>query len=380
MPTPVPKQGYFRPFMLLCLGHLSGFETEKAFRFKDLLASLNGMEGIDPSWPAKTLRARIHHIMWYHHRVDCWDPPNADKLFTSAKRGLYSLTELGLCEAKGIEIENRTEAILSSDGQTLEDLTPEEISTIHGRVTNEFEAEFCPRGRNLTAEWLGEMFSVPGGMTKSPLYASIVKTVASKLPVSAASDMVEDHVQQFLLRLMDRDSLHDRIRSGQNITVSHLSTYAVRSACSDIRSMGTNPVCREIYGARTETERLKAKLNGTDDGRRWKIKDPRVSFHKDEEGLSAVLEIADEARVEVADVEAFEVFWVRMEKALKWRVPGAWPRYAKILRMKLEGGTTKEIANEMGVSTSRTTTMLSVARKILREVKDLGFFSPCFSA
>jgi DNA-directed RNA polymerase specialized sigma24 family protein len=334
----------------------------------------------DPSWPVSKIKARLNHLNYYHCRVEEWRYPG-DKLFRSEKRGHYALTPLGLEEAKGIEVENRVEEILSATGRVLEDLDENEIFQLHDRVTGDFEAELrSKRDRNITAEWLGEKFKAPGGAAKSELYKLMVRSVASKLPVSAASQYVEDHVQECLLRLIHRDSLRERILAGENITPSHLATYAVRSACSDIRSMGTNPVCREIYGARTETERLKAKAEGTDNGRRWKIKDPRVSFQKDEDGISALVEIADEAGLAVEDVQAFGIFWARMENMLKWRVPGAWPRYAKILRMKLEGGTTKEIAKELGVSSSRTTTMMSVARKILREARDQGFFAQCFDA
>jgi hypothetical protein len=252
----------------------------------------------------------------------------------------------------------------------MEDLTPAEVHDVHERITANFESELrAKRSRNLTAEWLGKHLT-------AEIRNLMIMTVGSKLPVSASTNQVEDHVQECLTRLIYRDSLRERIMEGVEITPSHLASYAFRSACSDIRSMGTNPVCREIYGARTETERRKAKEDGSE-GRRWGLKDSRVSFQKGEDGVSAVLEIADEEGTALEDVQAFETFWTRMESVLKWRVPGAWPRYAKILRMKVEGGTTKEIAKELGVSDSRTTTMMAVARGIIREAREAGFFDHC---
>jgi len=382
MPTPIPSQRFFRPPMVRAIGVLTNFSTDGSCSYKQLLPLVRDLfEDGDPEWPIGKIRPKLYHLKEYHCHIERFDDPGRicgqDHLFVEHGRGLIGLTAKGLEEAKGLEIESRADEVLTEQGKSITDLTPMEVHDLYHRVTAKFEAElYGSRSQNLTTEWLGKRLAAPGGVTQSEIYKAMVATVASKLPVSASTNQVEDHVQECLTRLMYRDSLRERIIEGVEITTSHLASYAFRSACSDIRSMGTNPVCREIYGARTETERRKAKENGTE-GRRWGLKDSRVSFQKDEDGVSAVLEIADEAKFDLEDVQAFETFWARMESVLKWRVPGAWPRYAKILKMKVQGGTTKEIAKELGVSDSRTTTMMAVARGIIKEAREAGFFDQC---
>jgi hypothetical protein len=218
---------------------------------------------------------------------------------------------------------------------------------------------------NLTAQWLGDQFNAPGGMGNSGLYKALEKSIASKCPVSAASSLVDDHIGEYITRLIHRDSLRNRIMTGRSITTSHLCSYAVRSAWSDARNSGTNPVCREIYGARTETERR----NATSD-RRWAINDSRVVLSRGEDGVSQRLDIAVNDHDMIEDAIYFEALWNRiLDEVVAHR---AGQRYLQVLKLKLSGHTMNDIALEMNISTSRVSSLIADARKVIKDARDEG--------
>ena len=242
---------------------------------------------------------------------------------------------------------------------------------------------------NLTACWLGEHLHLVekgdkpktskkddddrGGATESRLYKAMRAAVASKCPVSASSRQVEDHISECILRLIHRDSLRNRIMLGKPITYSHLCTYAIRSAWTDARNSATNPVCRELFGARTETERKRMKEQG--ETRRWRINDPRVSLRRHEDGVAMLMDIAVDDRDLIEDALFFQSVWDKLLDEIMVGKPRVWERYSMVLKVKLQGGGVHEVADVMKVSPSRATSMISETRKVLRRARDRGAFA-----
>jgi len=137
-------------------------------------------------------------------------------------------------------------------------------------------------------------------------------------------------------------------------------------------------VCREIYGARTETERRKAKESG-EEGRRWAINDPRVVLPKEEDGVSMLLDIVVNDADKIEDAIYFESVWDRVLNEVQRGKPKSFERYVKVLRTKLRGGTMQDIAYELNVSVSRASAMLTEARRVVREARDEGRIDRIFA-
>jgi len=110
------------------------------------------------------------------------------------------------------------------------------------------------KGKNLTSAFLDARIVSTGGIN-GKFMKGLRAAVGSKLQLSAAIGIVDDHVQTCLMRLVQRDSLRERILSGMRIPDGQIASYAVRSAFNDCRDSGTEPVARAMCGARTERER-----------------------------------------------------------------------------------------------------------------------------
>jgi hypothetical protein len=224
---------------------------------------------------------------------------------------------------------------------------------------------------NFTGIWLGQQLQAYGGMQASSLFKALASAIASKCPVSKSSGQVEDHVSEFILRQIHRDSLRDRIMAGKTPSVSHLCSYAVRSAFTDARNSGTNPVCRALYGARTETERRKAAESG-EDTKRWSYNDTNVTYTKGDNGMTQILDIVVNDDEEIYDRLYFNDIWKGVMSTLQKGKPKVFKRYAEVLEIKSRGFGTDEVACAMGVSKSRASSMIAEARRVVREARDEG--------
>lgn len=228
------------------------------------------------------------------------------------------------------------------------------------------------KGRaNTTARFLEKRLRETGGINGN-LWSAIRGALRSRLPASATSGMVEDHIQNCWAKLIRLDSFQKRLAEGENITDSHIITYAMRTAFTDLRDMGTEPVCREMYGARTEQERKKGvhKIPPS--------KDARVSWQKDEDDDTGTWkDIADEAHLE--DQVLFEELRLSVEAAIRTKKSRADDRYIKIVGNLLDGYTVKEIAQMEGVSPYRAAGIIAEARRCLREAAQEGLLGDGYS-
>lgn len=366
--SPVPTYTFFQPAVLIVLATRTGFQPGVTVPLNDeLRRAIIREAGIDPDGlPPDWVRNRKSKA-----------PPGIDRNINVAYRflhwktksgrhgkartlagvpGQWGLTELGVVEARALvpEVPAPTPALI----------TPEVPAPTPVRTPKRVE-------RNLTAKWLDKHLTPPPGQTESRLYRHIRSTLAKTCRISASMDLLDDHVNQFIIRLIRRDSLRKKLEAGDRIRYSSIASYAVNSAYTDIRDFGTDAVTREMFGARTGKERR--ELSEWCDKRSQGEVGPTIRSQKDSDiqwNESGDLHWKDSGTKDlIADRLHFEKVWTRLEDALKTAKPGAWERYSGILKMQIvEDLPVKEIARREQVSPHRAATMLQEARKVIRAV------------
>ena len=346
---PIPKYSSFTEPVVRVLGRRTQFQPNVVVKLDDALrAEVLTEAGFDPDnlpdhWvatrksktPAGIDTNILNAYRFLHHHTH--QGRDGQAWGVKAGRGKWGLTELGVAEARRLTGKTRRAKPRTSKA-------------------------------NATSLWLTKHLTPEPGSAESKLMRLMKAAVAKKCPVSASMDQVEDHVQQCFLRLIRRDSLRKRLEDGCNITYTHIATYAVRSAYTDVRDAGTEPLCREMFGARTEKER-RDKAEAAK-----KKEQPMAVFARTENVvINAQRELVDvtDPSASVAEVLAervsFEKMWGRLQDAMKVAKPHAYGRYIGILKMQiLEGCSVKEIAEVEGVSPYRAQTMLQEARRAVR--------------
>ena len=225
-PAPRPTERVFYDPVVYLIGKLSGWKPYVGvphLAIRDDVLRLVGIDPANPPWPlkdsSKTAKDGIYrrvHFGWYHQtykyrpvdRALCARPING-------KRGDWALTELGVRRAKQLREVFEGKIVLSA-------------------------------GPNETAKFLAENYE--------KLYPRITSYLQRKMPKSAAHDKVEDHAQTWIERIIHRDGLRQRLEAGKRPSPSHVCAWARRSAYTDIRNEGREPVCRVFHGALTKAE------------------------------------------------------------------------------------------------------------------------------
>lgn len=214
------------------------------------------------------------------------------------------------------------------------------------------------REKSLTSQWLERH----GKATR----AMLIEHLSHKLPTSRRVRVIEDHVQTFLCRLVEKDTLGPYLAAGKNIQPSVLRIWAYQSACTEMRGWGVDASLRKSRGAKTNRDRL------ADAG-----KLPQVVIQSHEsvmecrryevENGEVVTDLHDPyARSVEDDMISAET----MENALalvRRKISGAGPRYASLLAELIDGEKSKGLAKDAGVSRARMAAMISRIREVLRD-------------
>lgn len=195
---------------------------------------------------------------------------------------------------------------------------------------------------NLTAKWIREHDG-------KGLRVEVAKKIIRKCPISNRIGAIDDHVQEFFTRLIHRDALRSRLESGQSIPYSLVASWGVRSAFVDIRNAGTNPICREQHGARTEKEVKEMRASG--DGAPQLSRKPSIT-------LLSNLPSADVSTHDVEETIWFNQFWAKFEGIVRARFPGDAELYMQVLRAKLNEDSVSAIADSVGVNERRVRAIL----------------------
>lgn len=333
---------------------------------------------------------------------------------TSGHKGKWGLTIIGRAEAMALQAKSApiapvviTEAIVKSDPVVKKTRTrsaEKKDALITVNVTEEFKAFITdkagevsvpslvrsllevwvnepviaptvvievkptkPTNRNETSDFLNRRLSAPG----SKLLDVLRKAISSKMQKSVNADLIDDHVNNCIEKLVRRNALKGRLDAGLAIPDHHIASWAIRSAIGDIRNDGTEPVAREMMGARTERERTKGIVLGD-------MTDNRLIWDKDEDG-----EVMGGTWADIEDTESpltaqatedsiyFGDVWGQLNGLMREvRTDAQGERYMKILQYKAAGMTYKEIAEKEGVTPHRATSLVAEAKAALMESLD----------
>lgn len=300
------------------------------------------------------------------------------KCVTPLGRGLWSLSVKGLNTS--VEVAQNREQLtemVSSSSMSVEDsgdLTPPvtlpEVIEAPVDVSQEPKTKFKirrpkkktkaltqktePKG-NETAQYFAKHFK---GGAKSKLYKSCVQYLRRYLPNSEAYGFLEDHIQQFVVVSIRRNSLQKHLLEG-TVTHKKIASYCVNSARSDLRGMATNPVSRSLYHAKTHKE-VKSSLKEADS------LEPEQFTHlneinQDTDGAIAV----PEAITTLSEVSLdFSRLWSSIEDLIRKKQPQIAESQMALLALKAQGLTGTESAEIMGLKPIQ-------ARRRMREVQAL---------
>lgn len=101
---------------------------------------------------------------------------------------------------------------------------------------------------NLTSQWLAK--------NGKEIFTMLVDHLSHKLPTSRRVSVIEDHVQTFLCRLVEKDTLASHLAAGKTPLPSVLRIWAWQSACTEMRGWGVDASLRKSRGAKTNRDRL----------------------------------------------------------------------------------------------------------------------------
>lgn len=212
-----------------------------------------------------------------------------------------------------------------------------------------------PAEMNLTARWIRDHDA-------KGLRLECAKKIARKCPVSSRVGSIDDHVQQFFLRLIRRDALRKKIENREPIPYSLVASYAVRSAFVDFRNDGTEPVCREQNGARTEKEVRTLRARGENP--------QQVTSRRSQSSQTILASLADplDQASSVEESIWFGQFWARFEGIIRDRFPTEAELYMKVLQARFEEDSVPTIAGRMGVNERRVRAILKNVGSLREEV------------
>lgn len=342
-PRPLPRPKIFYDPLMRVLGNLSGHRADVAFPHSDVIFAVMRDIGVDPDnlpagWGERGSNRQIKAFDRVRWAVKSLKGAK-DPLIGQPKRGFWCLTESGVEAAKalnGVKDSDPPQKNTPSEGSQ----EPQEAA----------KAAPTPTRPNETARWLGRHCR-----HGSELYRKMERALSRRLPVSASSGMIEDHIQNFLVRAIKNNSLRKLI-AAEKVPYSKVVAYCVNSGRTDARDAGTDPVMRTFYGARTEKER------------RERRDDTQFEDCGHERALDSDGNIIGEDTTSIDETEVdFDLVWAQIENVVHDRKPQAWQRYASILAMKAKGYSTKEIAKAEGVSRNRAAWMIAEARRCVRE-------------
>lgn len=253
------------------------------------------------------------------------------------RKGYWGLTEEGVEKALGL--------------QEVEEV--QEVSKVE-------EAEEL--SSNDTHKWFQTCFPPKQALEDNTYYQAMTSAVRRSLPVSVEAQQEMDHVHACIAKLLSRDAFAKKIRLGLQITPSHMATYAVRSSWTDIRDAATEPLSRELWGAKTSKELKKQSKD---------IRTPasafQVSWHDtDTDSPSWDLHDPDTKNVlsEIEDFDKLKNILNELHRRLQVLKHNAKPALRTLL-LRMQGNKVPEIAEKMKKTNRQVTRLLSEARKVL---------------
>jgi len=195
---------------------------------------------------------------------------------------------------------------------------------------------------NTTAQFLDQRLKETGGLG-GRFWGMLRAAVATKFPISNKAGLLDDHIQTCMMRLIHRDSLRERVLSGQNITDTHIATYVVRSAINDCRDAATEPLTRELYGART----VKERVEGVEP--LCSPNPSKITWNMDEGCWEDVVDFSSPTD-QFESQSNFREVWKEIKSAVIHQYPDSWEQLLWFTQLRSEGYTIQETADKMNVT------------------------------
>ena len=350
-----PTASFFHQSVVYLLGKLSGWKPYVSVPAEDVLDDALRLVGIDPDtteWPLET-RGGLYRCVGFAVRNQSRHYCGKRKALTTFfGKNEWALTAVGLTEAR--------------------------------RLKAKFEGQIqLSAGPNLTAKWVDDNYR--------KIYDRLHSYLGRKLPVSGLRSKVEDHINEFFTNLINRDGLRSRIEEGKSIPYSQVCAWARRSATSEFRDEGTEPVCRLNDGALTKKEL------GDYDPSNWTVQVVPRSINQSENlavntygesdngdapaDTMAFLSDDTDVEAEVLDEDAFHEALKAVGAALQQEIGDDkdWEWHAQLVQDRfIDGMTVKEIAEKHGIDRNKATVALGRIKKAVgrhREELEDEFFA-----
>lgn len=323
--VPEPSQGVFRDPIFRVLGKMSGYKADTPVEVDKIIPEVLREAGFDPDnlpshWNLHGTTGVYRKLTFcYYGMYQRRKMP----LVKPASGGLWAFTDAGQAHVRDL---------------------------VGKAVWGPLVARNS--GPNATAKWYEQQ--LPLGLMER-----LEKAVAGKMRISRQTQQVQDHVQNFFVRQIRRDALAKHLEGGQDIPWSKILTYAVRSAATDIRDDAHNPVCRTIYGSKTNVE-VRSRADDTGFHIEERHRDHDTDGNLIPEGTT-------EGTFET--MHDFNVLEERLLDLVRERYRNG-DRMAEVLKMRIRDASPAEIGESQGCSSHRGASLSARARACAAEVWD----------
>jgi hypothetical protein len=201
----------------------------------------------------------------------------------------------------------------------------------------------CKRS-NLTKAYIDRRIRETGGLN-GKFMRTLRNVLAQHLSISARAGLVEDHIQNWLVYIIQNDTFRPYLEVNRKIYDSKLIHFALRRAYIDCRAMAMEPVTRELTGARTTVERSK--------GLKYRPSDKQVAFYDvfdndDSDSPGAMDFVGDTEQKLSSDLEV-GLLWKNIVGILKTQYPDDYETRTQIIRLKGDECSFSEISRNLSV-------------------------------
>jgi len=319
---------------------------------------------------------------------------------TDKTKGMWALSEAGVLVAKMLNGIMEAETVEENEIENENENEIENESTETGATRWDFIIEEAKKtGKSYTITFLDYMIKEKSLLPKMSNWVSI------KCPTSSTLGLAEDHCNQFLLGLMERDALAKYVTEGTPMSPSKIAAWAVKGAISEFRSWAQDGALRSSRGASTKQERDVQSawenhdeweyVMGDDGVSRMVLKekdtvkcDPSIQSTKTDktvavkdgtDDLNTLTEfVGGDLAQEADDQLHMNAALQRIHEIIRKRRSTKADVFIPILEDLMEGYTVQQIADNHGMTKSKATSTVSCLRDFLKEEKSRGHLEGWF--
>ncbi len=109
-------------------------------------------------------------------------------------------------------------------------------------------------GANITGRWLGDNWA--------RVYPHLRRAVSRKMLASVNAGLVDEHISQFLVKMIKNNSLAKFLDAGMEVKLSVLAVWVQQVSLSDAKTWTTDASTRETRGCHAGRDKVKAPTDG----------------------------------------------------------------------------------------------------------------------